>query len=219
MSSGWTPQERKQLYVIGVLFLAAALFWSQFEQAGSTLNLFADRNTNNSIVGWSFPSSWFQSLNALFIITLAPVFAWMWIRLARRGAEPSSPTKFGAGLFLVGAGFAVLVGGAILAERGVMVSPMWLVVVYFLHTCGELSLSPVGLSAMSKLAPVRIGGLIMGVWFLASAVGNYIGGRLAAFYESMTLPSLFGTVAAFGIIAGILLVMFAKPMRRLEEGR
>ena len=218
-SSGWTPQERKQLYVIGVLFLAAALFWSQFEQAGSTLNLFADRNTNNSVLGWSFPSSWFQSLNALFIIALAPIFAWMWVRMARRGTEPSSPAKFGIGLFLVGAGFAVLVGGAILAERGVLVSPMWLVVVYFLHTCGELALSPVGLSAMSKLAPVRIGGLIMGVWFLASAVGNYIGGRLAAFYESMTLPSLFGTVAAFGMVAGVLLLIFARPMRRLEEGR
>jgi POT family proton-dependent oligopeptide transporter len=143
----------------------------------------------------------------------------MWVRLARNGTEPSSPAKFGIGLFLVGAGFAVLVGGAILAERGVMVSPMWLVVVYFLHTCGELALSPVGLSAMSKLAPVRIGGLIMGVWFLASAVGNYIGGRLAAFYESMTLPSLFGSVAAFGMVVGVLLLLFARPMRRLEEGR
>lgn len=218
LSSGWTPAERKQLYVIGVLFLAAALFWSQFEQAGSTLNLFADRNSDNSILGYEFPSSWYQSLNSVFIIALAPVFAWLWVWLARRGAEPSSPAKFGAGLVLVGAGFALLVGGAVLAERGLLVSPMWLVLVYFLHTCGELALSPVGLSAMSKLAPVRIGGLIMGVWFLASAVGNYIGGRLAAFYESMTLPSLFGAVAVFGIGAGILLLLFARPIRRLTEG-
>jgi proton-dependent oligopeptide transporter, POT family len=218
LSRGWTPAERKQLYIIGVLFLAAALFWSQFEQAGSTLNLFADRNTHNAILGYDFPSTWYQSLNSLFIITLAPVFAWLWVWLARRGSEPSSPSKFGMGLVLVGAGFAVLVGGAMLAERGVMVSPMWLVVVYFLHTCGELALSPVGLSAMSKLAPVRIGGLIMGVWFLASAVGNYIGGRLAALYETMTLPSLFGAVAAFGLGAGVLLLLFSRPMRRLTEG-
>ena len=218
LGAGWTPAERKQLYVIGVLFLAAALFWSQFEQAGSTLNLFADRDTNNSILGYAFPSTWYQSLNSLFIIALAPVFAWLWVWLARRGAEPSSPAKFGAGLVLVGAGFALLVGGAALAERGILVSPMWLVLVYFLHTCGELALSPVGLSAMSKLAPVRIGGLIMGVWFLASAVGNYIGGRLAALYEAMTLPSLFGAVAAFGIGAGIVLLLFARPMRRLTEG-
>ena len=180
-TSGWTSAERKQLYVIGVLFLAAALFWWQFEQAGSTLNLFADRNTRTSILGRSFPSSWFQSLNSLFLIALAPLFAWLWVWLAvlpaaarfawlwvwlaRRGAEPSSPAKFGAGLVLAGAGFALLVGGAVLAERGVMVSPMWLVVVYFLHTCGEMALSPVGLSAMSKLAPVRIGGLLMGSGF------------------------------------------------------
>jgi POT family proton-dependent oligopeptide transporter len=217
LSSGWTPAERKQLYIIGVLFLAAALFWSQFEQAGSTLNLFADRNTRNALLGYEFPSTWYQALNSLFIIGLAPVFAWLWVWLARRGAEPSSPAKFGMGLILVGAGFALLIGGAALAERGVMVSPMWLVIVYFLHTCGELALSPVGLSAMSKLAPVRIGGLIMGVWFLASAVGNYIGGRLAALYEAMTLPSLFGSVAAFGIGAGVLLLLFARPMRRLTE--
>ena len=217
-SSGWTSAERKQLYVIGVLFLAAALFWAEFEQAGSTLNLFADRNTRNSILGWSFPSSWFQSLNSLFLIALAPLFAWLWVWLARRDAEPSSPAKFGAGLVLAGAGFALLVGGAVLAEQGVMVSPMWLIVVYFLHTCGELALSPVGLSAMSKLAPVRIGGVIMGVWFLASAVGNYIGGRMAGFYEAMTLPNLFGAVGAFGIGAGVLLLLFTRPLRRLTAG-
>src|SRR5687768_7943268 len=137
LSPGWTSTERKQLYVIGVLFLAAALFWSEFEQAGSTLNLFADRDTNNVFLGWSFPSSWYQALNSLFIITLAPIFAWAWVRLSVRGKEPSSPAKFGFGLVLVGAGFAVLIGAAVLAERGVQVSPMWLVIVYFLHTCGE----------------------------------------------------------------------------------
>jgi len=217
-SSGWTPRERKQNYVIGVLFLAAALFWSEFEQAGSTLNLFAERDTNNAIAGWAFPSTWFQSLNSLFIIALAPLFAWLWVWMGTRGQEPSSPTKFGIGLVLVAAGFGVLAVGAILAEQGVKVSPMWLVVTYLLHTLGELTLSPVGLSAMSKLAPVRIGGLIMGVWFLAASVGNYIGGRMAAFYESMTLPSLFGTVATFGMVCGLLLLAFARPMGKLEKG-
>jgi POT family proton-dependent oligopeptide transporter len=218
LSPGWTPRERKQLYVVGVLFLAAALFWSEFEQAGSTLNLFADRDTQNSVFGWEFPSSYYQSLNSLFLIALAPVFAWLWIRLGRAHREPSSPAKFGLGLVLVGAGFAVLVAGAIFAEQGVKVSPMWLTVVYLLHTCGELALSPVGLSAMSKLAPVRIGGLIMGVWFLGSSVGNYIGGRLAGFYESMTLPSLFGAVAAFGIGAGVLLLLVSPNLGKLERG-
>jgi POT family proton-dependent oligopeptide transporter len=219
LSPGWTPRERKQLYVVGVLFLAAALFWSEFEQAGSTLNLFADRDTQNSLFGWEFPSSYYQSLNSLFLIALAPVFAWFWIRLGRANREPSSPAKFAFGLLLVGAGFAVLVLGAIFAEQGVKVSPMWLTVVYLLHTCGELALSPVGLSAMSKLAPVRIGGLIMGVWFLGSAVGNYIGGRLAGFYETMTLPNLFEAVAAFGIGAGLLLLIVSPRLGKLEQGR
>jgi POT family proton-dependent oligopeptide transporter len=219
LSPGWTPGERKQNVVIGVLFLAAALFWSQFEQAGSTLNLFAERDTRNTVLGWEFPSTWYQSLNSLYIITLAPAFAWLWVYLGRRGKEPSSPAKFGVGLVLVAAGFVVLAVGAILAEQGIKVSPMWLVVTYLLHTCGELTLSPVGLSAMSKLAPVRIGGLIMGVWFLGSSVGNYIGGRMAGFYESMTLPSLFGSVAAFGMACGLLLLLFAKPMGKLEKGQ
>ncbi len=216
-SPGWTRAERKRMYVIVILFLAAALFWSEFEQAGTTLNLFADRNSNNAIFGYEFPSSWYQALNSMFIITLAPVFAWLWISLGRRGKEPSSATKFGVGLVLVGAGFAVLVGGAVLAEQGIKVSPMWLVATYFLHTCGELALSPVGMSAMTKLAPVRIGGLIMGFWFLALSAGNYVGGRLASLYEAWTLPQLFGAVAAFGIGAGIVMFLIARPVVRLEH--
>jgi POT family proton-dependent oligopeptide transporter len=216
LSPGWTPQERKRLYVIGVLFLAAALFWSAFEQAGSTLNLFADRATSNSALGYDFPSTWYQSLNSLFIIALAPAFAWLWVRLARGGKEPSSTSKFGVGLLLVGLGFVVMAVASVLADQGIKVSPMWLVVTYLLHTWGELALSPVGLSAMSKLAPVRIGGLVMGVWFLAASVGNYIGGRLAAFYETMPLTTLFGIVAAFGIAFGIVMLLLSRPVTRLE---
>jgi proton-dependent oligopeptide transporter, POT family len=214
-SSNWTPEERKKLYVIGVLFLASALFWSVFEQAGSTLNLFADRNTHNVIFGWSYPSSWFQSLNSLFLIALAPVFAWLWLRMARAKQEPSSPAKFAMGLVLVGAGFAILIWAAKMAEQGVQVSPMWLTATYLLHTFGELCLSPVGLSAMTKLAPARIAGLMMGVWFLATSVGNFIGGRISSLYESWALHSLFGAVGMFAIGAGILLLLFVKPIKRL----
>ena len=214
LSGGWTRAERNHLIVIGVLFLGYALFSSVFEQAGSTLNLFADRNTNNSVFGWSFPSSWFQSANPLFVISFAPVFAWLWLRLARRGKEPGAPAKFGVGLLLVGLGFAVLIPAA---TQGTLVSPGWLTLTYLLHTWGELSLSPVGLSAMTRLAPVRIGGLVMGVWFLGTSVGNYIGGRVAGFYESMSLPSLFGAVAAFGIVAGVLMLMFTRPLNRLSR--
>jgi POT family proton-dependent oligopeptide transporter len=213
LGGDWTAEERKRLYVIGVFFLAAALFWSLFEQAGSTLNLFADRDTRTSVFGWSFPSSWFQSMNSLFVWSFAPVFAWLWIRLGRR--EPSTPVKFALGLILVGAGFAVLIMAAQLAQRGVQVSPMWLTVTYLLHTFGELCLSPVGLSAMTKLAPARIAGLMMGVWFLATSVGNFIAGRLAGFYEAMPLPDLFMAIGNFGMIAGLLLLPFVRPIKKL----
>jgi POT family proton-dependent oligopeptide transporter len=213
LSGDWTKAERRRLYAIGVLFVAAGVFWSLFEQAGSTLNLFADRDTRTSLLGWTFPSSWFQSLNSLFLIALAPVFAWLWIRLGRR--EPSSPVKFGAGLVLVGAGFAVLIVAAGVSAQGVQVSPMWLTLTYLLHTCGELCLSPVGLSAMTKLAPARICGLMMGVWFLATSVGNFIAGRLAGFYEAMPLDDLFRSIALFGIVPGILLLIVAPSIKRL----
>ncbi len=211
----WTGEERRRLYVVTVLFLAAALFWSAFEQAGTTLNLFADRDTDTVLLGMPFPSTWFQSLNSLFIFGLAPAFAWLWVRMAARGTEPASPAKFAFGLVCVGLGFAVLIVASQLAEQGVKVSPWWLVATYLLHTIGEMTLSPVGLSAMTTLAPARIAGLMMGVWFLASSVGNFIGGRLAGFYESMALPTLFGSVAAFSIGAGLVLAAFVRPMARL----
>jgi len=214
-SSNWTPAERKRLYAIGVFFLAAALFWSLFEQAGSTLNLFADRDTSPVVLGWHYPSSWFQSMNSLFVWAFAPVFAWLWLRMGRQ--QPSTTTKFALGEILVGAGFAVLVVAAGLAQNGVQVSPLWLTVVYLLHTFGELCLSPVGLSAMTKLAPIRIGGLMMGVWFLATSVGNFIAGRLAGFYESMPLSKLFTIIAAMGIAAGLLLLPLARPVTKMTH--
>jgi len=216
-SGGWTPDEKKRLYVIAVLFVASTLFWSVFEQAGSTLNLFADRSSDNRVFGRVFPSTWYQSLNSLFLITLAPVFAWVWARLARRGQDPSRPAKFAMGLVFVGLGFAILIGPARTAETGALVNPMWLVLTYLLHTIGELALSPVGLSAMSTLAPARIAGLIMGVWFLSISVGNFLGGRIASFYESMALPSLFGVVATFAIVAGLILFALVPAMRRLTD--
>ena len=201
------------MYAVAILFLAAALFWSQFEQAGSTFNLFADRATRTSVFGWQFPSSYFQSLQPMFIIIFAPVFAWLWVALGPR--EPSSPTKFAIGLACAGGGFAVLMVAATFAAAGVKVSPMWLVVVYLLHAFGELSLSPVGMSAMTRLAPARVAGLLMGVWYLAISLGNFIGGRLASLYGSMPLPTLFGAIAAFGLGAAVVMWALARPMRRL----
>ncbi|MCW5981907.1 MAG: peptide MFS transporter [Bryobacteraceae bacterium] len=213
---GWTAEERKRLVVVIGLFAAATVFWSVFEQAGSTLNLFADRNTDKRVLGYAFPASWFQSLNALFIVSLAPVFAWLWIRMGSR--EPSSPTKFLLGLVSAGLGFAVLIPPAFAAMEGEQVRPLWLVLTYLFHTCGELCLSPVGLSAMTKLAPARVGGFLMGVWFLSIAVGNYLGGRLASLYEALALPTLFSIAVGFSLAAALLLAAFVKPMKRLMGG-
>jgi POT family proton-dependent oligopeptide transporter len=211
----WTPAERRRVYAIGFFFVASALFWSQFEQAGSTLNLFADRATRHVLFGWQFPTSYFQSLQPLFIIVFAPAFAWLWIRLGTH--EPTAPAKFAFGLFCAGAGFGILAIASTFATVGVTVSPWWLVATYLLHTFGELSLSPVGLSAMTKLAPERVAGLIMGFWFLATSVGNLIGGRVAALYGSMPLPHLFGAVAAFGIGAGIVTLAVAPRISRMTR--
>jgi proton-dependent oligopeptide transporter, POT family len=212
----WTPVERKRLAVVGVLFAASALFWCVFEQAGSTLSLFAERSTDKSVLGFDFPASWLQSLNALFIIALAPVFAWIWMKLGPR--EPSSPAKFVLGLLAAGLGFGVLAIAAARAAGGPQVSPMWLVAVYLLHTVGELCLSPVGLSAMTKLAPAKIGGLLMGAWFLSLAVGNYLGGRIASLYEALPLARLFWIVAAFGIGGAVLLAFLVRPTKALMGG-
>jgi proton-dependent oligopeptide transporter, POT family len=209
----WTTAERHRLIAIAALFVAAALFWSLFEQAGSTLNLFADRDTNNSLLGWTFPSSWYQSANALFIIAFAPVFAWLWLKLGRR--EPSSPVKFSFGLLGAGGGFAIMMVAAALAVTGVHVSPNWLIATYLVHTFAELCLSPVGLSAMTKLAPARVAGLMMGVWFLATSVGDFIAGRLASFYETFPLTRLFGAVAAFGISAGVVMLIASPWIKRM----
>lgn len=217
MSGGFTPEERKRLYVIGVLFLAASIFWSLFEQAGSTLNLFARDRSDNAVFGAAFPSSWFQSMNSLFLIVFAPIMAWVWIRMSSAGTEPSTPMKFAWGLVFAGLGFAILVIPA--SNESQLASPLWLTTTYFLHTIGELVLSPVGLSAMTVLAPARIGGLMMGVWFLATSVGNFISGRVTGFYEAMALPSLFGTVATVGIVLGVILMLLTPAMRRLLPTR
>ena len=212
----WTSVEKKRFLAIAVLFLASALFWSAFEQAGSTLNLFAERSTDKHLFGYAYPSSWFQAINSLFIIAVAPMLAWLWVRLGSK--DPSSPAKFSLGLIFVGLGFVVMVIAALRANSGVQVSSVWLWLTYFLHTVGELCLSPVGLSAFTKLAPARVAGFMMGVWFLSTSIGDYIGGCMASLYESWSLPSLFGAVAAFCIILGLVLALFVKPMKKLMGG-
>jgi len=202
--------ERRRLAVVCILFFISTLFWSSFEQAGSTLNLFAEQNTVQL-----FPSTWYQSFNSAFLIPLAPLFAALWIRMGDR--QPSVPIKFTIALVFVGLGYIWLMFGAQMTTGGAKVSPIWLVGTYFLHTVGELCLSPVGLSAMTKLAPARMGGFILGVFFMSIASGNYIGGRLASLYEKLPLPQLFGGIGAFCIVVAVVFAFFAKPVARMME--
>ncbi|MGH9341795.1 MAG: peptide MFS transporter [Acidobacteriota bacterium] len=208
--------ERKRIIVIFILFIAAALFWGAFEQAGSSLNLFAEHQTDMSILGYEFPASWLQSINPIFIIIMAPVFAWLWVALGRY--EPSSPAKFAFGLVFAGLGFLVMAWAAIRSQGGSPVSPMWLIVTYFLHTTGELALSPVGLSTVTKLSPHRLVGQMMGVWFMASALGNLMAGRVAGFMETLPLSDIFGAVFLTTTIAGLVLALLSKPITRLMSG-
>ena len=192
------------------------LFWSIFEQAGSTLNLFADRSTRNEVFGIPFPSSWFQALNSMYIFALGPFFAWLWLNL--RDRNPSLVTKFAIGLLGVGASFVLMViAGKALGADG-KVSPLWLVGVYLIQTVAELCLSPVGLSAITKLTPPRIAGFAMGVWFLSISVGNFIAGRMSSFYESMPFDQLVGYGAVPCLVLGLVLLLISKPVTKLMGG-
>ena len=213
---GLTRIERRRVAVIGVLCLASALFWSGFEQAGSSLNLFAERHTDRDIFGWTLPTTWFQSLNPLLIITLAPPFAWLWVALARRNLEPGTPLKFVLGLLMLAAGFAVLAIGAVLVAGGERVAPVWLLSVYLLSTVGELCLSPVGLNAVSRLSPPRLAGRMMGIWFLSFSLGNVLAGLLAGRLDpgaTHDMPMLFGQIAAASALGGLALLAISGRLR------
>jgi len=208
--------EKKRIAVIFVFFMAAVLFWAGFEQAGSSMNLFTDRLMNRELFGKTIPTSWFQSVNSIFLIILAPVFGALWIKLGRR--QPSTAAKMGFGLLFLAAGFLLLAWAASIAVNGVKVGMMCMILTYLLHTAGELCLSPVGLSSVTKLAPRKLGGQLMGTWFMGTALGNLIAGLAAGGFEGMSVSQLFAAVAKVTGVAGIVLLVFAKPIRRLVGG-
>jgi POT family proton-dependent oligopeptide transporter len=212
----WSPVERKRCSAILVLFVASSLFWAAYEQAGSSLSFFAERGTDCTVLGYAFPASWYQSVQPIFVVLLAPVFAWIWLKMGR--SEPSSPAKFSLGLLFGGLAFAILVPAAFTVVGGSKVGPYWLTGTYLLQTLGELCLSPVGLSAMTKLAPARAAGFIMGIWFLTNSIGNWLAGKAASMYSSMPLPTLFGANAGFSIAAAVVLALLIKPTVRLMQG-
>lgn len=228
LGKGWSADERKRAGAVLVLFAASAIFWGAYEQAGSTLNLFAERQTNLTVAGLlpevlrhlfsgnflskTYPASWFQNVQPAVVLILAPLFAWLWIRLGKR--EPTSPAKFSAGLLFVGLSFLVLMPAA----AGYNVSPMWLIGSYALSVVGEMCLSPVGLSAMTKLAPARAMGFVMGVWFLSISIGDWLAGKVGSYYGTIPLGKLLAATIAVELAAAAVVFLLVKPTKKLTAG-
>jgi POT family proton-dependent oligopeptide transporter len=212
-----TPADWARIGAAVILTLFALLFWAGFEQAGSSLTLFADRATRLHVFGFEYPSSLFQSVEPFFVIVFSPVFAWLWIRMGRM--EPSSPAKFTMGLVLLAMSFLLIVPAARMFEAtGVRVSPSWLIGLYMLQAFGELALSPVGLSMVTKLSPARLVGFMMGVWFFATAMGNYLAGWAAGFLEDRPFSQVFFAAFASVGVAALILAVLIPAIKKMMGG-
>jgi POT family proton-dependent oligopeptide transporter len=220
-----TSEDWKRILAIIVFFLAASLFWGAYEQAGSSLTLFADRYVDRRVFGFEFPAGWYISVQAIFTIIISPIFAWIWIKLGSK--QPSSPAKFTLALLFAGLAFLLLVPAGSMVQGGARIGPWWLVGCYFLEELGEVALSPVGLSVVTKLAPTRIVGIMMGVWFLSNAAGNKIAGWAAQFIprpEAIAagtgthLETFFLVNAAVAIGATMVMFLMIKPVKKLMGG-
>jgi len=210
-----TRSDWLRIFAIVILFIFTIVFWAAYEQKGSSLNLFADKLTRNEIFGVGFSPVYLQSLTPFFVILLTPVFSTLWVRLGSR--QPSSPAKFSIGLLLIGLAYALMAQAAMLTGGG-QVTFWWLVGLYFLEVCGEMCLSPVGLSTVTKLAPAKVVGLMMGAWFLATALGNKLAGYLAGFFvanDSWRLTKLYGGIAGGLLASAIILLILTPSIKRL----
>jgi POT family proton-dependent oligopeptide transporter len=217
LKTPFTRQEWSRITAALILTLFALIFWAGFEQAGSSLTLFADRATRLTVFGFTYPSSWFQSVEPLFVIIFSPIFAWLWLRLGRR--EPSSPAKFTLGLFFLSLSFLLIVPAARYFQlRGERVSPFWLIGLYFLQMLGELCLSPVGLSMVTKLSPARIVGFMMGIWFFATAMGNYVAGWVAGLVGNRSFSEVFMIAFVTAAIVTLILAMLIPVIKRMMSG-
>jgi POT family proton-dependent oligopeptide transporter len=220
-AAGLTHIERLRVLALAVLFIASVLFWAGYEQTGSSLNLFAERYTDRHLLGWDIPASWFQSLNPIYIVVFGTLFSALWVQLARRRRDPSTPLKFILGLLGMGAGFVVMAAAARLVAGGHMVGMGWLTVTYLLHTWGELCLSPVGLSATTKLVPPRFVSQSLGIFFVSLSVGNLLAGRIAGDFDPTNLaamPGQFMFIFWFAAVSAVLLALSMPLMRRWMSG-
>ena len=210
-------EEKKKIIMIFILFVGAALFWSGFDQGGSSFNIFAKEYTDRMMFGWEYPASWLQILNPLFVVILAPFMSYLWIFLGKRMLDPSLPFKFGIGLIFMALGFVIIAIGAQVAMSEGLAGAKWLLLTYLFHTIGELILSPIGLAAISSLSPKRYIGQMMGVWFLASSLGAILAGLISgqATNEGLSsMPDLFNQIAIISTLAGLVLILIARPLQK-----
>ncbi|MEU0115411.1 oligopeptide:H+ symporter [Streptomyces bobili] len=208
------PEQSKMSAYIW-FFVAAAVFWMIYDQGGSTLSIFADSSADNTVLGWEFPVSWYQSVNPVLIMALAPVFAWFWLALNKRGKEPSTIVKFASGLVLVGASFFLFLAPLSIADGGHKAAAMWLVAIYFVQTVGELLLSPVGLSVTTKMAPAKYASQMMGVWFLAVTAGDATTGLLSIAGVDLNKNGIVAMEATLAVVAGVAVWMYRKRVKEL----
>ncbi len=225
-----TKIEKQRISVIYMIAFFVIFFWAAFEQAGASLTYFADEQTNRDIFGWTMPASYFQSFNPVFVVAFAPLMSWLWMKLGSKNNEPASPTKQAMGLFLLSVGYLVIALGVRGVEPGVKVSIMWLTGLYFIHSMGELMLSPIGLSMVNKLAPARFASLLMGIWYLSMATANKFAGMLSGLYPEAGKPkifigyhitTMFDFFMLFVIISGaasIILFSLSKWLQKLMHG-
>lgn len=221
-----TREERGRIGVIAIFFLCAAMFWAGFEQQATSFNLFAQDYTDRSWLGGLFPTgehpaSWYQSANPIFVVIFAPFFAYLWVALGRRNLDPSAPAKFGLGLILLGTGFLVMMGAAqLIISSGGKAAPTWLLMTFLLHTFGELCLSPVGLSNVTKLAPQRFVGQMMGTWFLGSALGNLVAGIVGGHVADASIDTMPNQMLTMFFVAGAagLAMLVATPVIKKMMG-
>jgi POT family proton-dependent oligopeptide transporter len=219
--AGLSQVERNRVLVMVALVAASVMFWAGYEQTGASLNLFAERYTDRNILGWEMPAGVLQAVNPIFIILFAPLFAALWIALGKRGRDFNAAAKFGAGLILLGLGFLVMYVASQYTLAGQTVLPTWLILTYLLHTFAELCLSPVGLSYMSKLAPPRFVGQVMGMWFLSMALGSNMAGQLTGQYDAThleSLPALFIKIFWYGVIGGTVMLLLTPLVKRMMAG-
>ena len=213
-----TPDELDRLRVIFMLFVFVVLFWAAFEQAGGLMNLYASEKTDRMVGAFEVPAGWFQSLNPLFIVTLAPIFSAVWSRLGAKGRNPATPRKMVLGLVLTGIGFLFMVFAALESEGGAKASMMWLVLAYLFHTMGELCISPVGLSMVTKLAPLRLASLMMGVWFMINFVANWLAGIIGSYAETLGELAIFGGLAITLFVFAVVLWAISGMLVRWMHG-